>query len=664
MSTIIPKQWLDLTYSSTGLTADDIKYSDTTSVKSVLDNMNYTLSEYNTQLSSRSLTVTKSGTGSGTITSNPSGINCGNTCEYQYDLNSTITLTASPDSTSVFSGWSGGATGSNSTTTVTMSSNQIVNAIFDKMCTLTVTKAGTGSGTVTSNPSGINCGATCSYQFLYGTSVVLTATPDSSSAFSGWSGDTVGTDTTITVTMNSNKNVTATFNPAYTLTITKSGSGTGIVTSNPSGINCGATCSYRFVSGTSVTLTATADSSSIFSGWSGDATGSNTTVMITMNANKNVTVTFNPSYTLTITKSGSGTGTVSSSPSGIYCGGVCSYQFASGTSITLTATADAGSVFGGWSGDVTDTNTTTTVTMSANKSVTATFNVVPSNGYFAGGYNGSTYYSFIDKLLFSNDSRTTLSTILSQSVEWQSACNSILAGYFAGGTNGNYQSFMDKLLFSNEYRTTLATTLSQIVWGQSACNSTLAGYFAGGQASSYQSFIDKLLLSNESHSALSTILSQSVVCQSACNSTLAGYFAGGYNAYYQSFIDKLLFSSEYRTTLSTTLSQSVEWQPACNSTLSGYFAGGYNGSYQSFIDKLLFSNESRSTLTATLSKIIGYQSACNSTLTGYFAGGGNSNGYQSFIDKLLFSNESRSTLSTILSQSVINQSACQSGGVL
>jgi hypothetical protein len=591
MSTIIPKQWLDLTYSSTGLTADDIKYSDTTSVKSVLDNMNYTLSEYNTQLSSRSLTVTKSGTGSGTITSNPSGINCGNTCEYQYDLNSTITLTASPDSTSVFSGWSGGATGSNSTATVTMSSNQIVNAIFDKMCTLTVTKAGTGSGTVTSNPSGINCGATCSYQFLYGTSVVLTATPDSGSAFSGWSGDTVGTDTTITVTMNSNKNVTATFNPAYTLTITKSGSGTGIVTSNPSGINCGATCSYRFVSGTSVILEAIPDSSSVFLGWSGDVISSSSITIINMNSNKSVTAIFADNM---------------------------------------------------------------------------------SNGYFAGGINNNgSSQSFIDKLLFSNESQSTLTTTLSRSVNRQSACNSTLAGYFAGGSNSAFQNFIDKLLFSNESRTTLTATLSQSVYVQSACNSSLAGYFAGGYSGNniYLSVIDKLLFSNDSRSTLTATLSQSMYIQSACNSTSAGYFAGGCdyngNAYInQSFIDKLLFSDESRTTLTATLSQTIYNQSACNSSLAGYFTGGNNNGYQSFIDKLLFSNDSRTTLSATLSRTVQDQSACNSTLSGYFTGGDIGSYYYSFIDKLLFSNEYRSTLTIALSQPVERQSACQSGGIL
>lgn len=55
--------------------------------------------------------------------------------------------------------------------------------------TLTVAKAGTGIGTVTSSPQGITCGGTCQASFVFGTVVTLTATPDSGSFFSGWSGD-------------------------------------------------------------------------------------------------------------------------------------------------------------------------------------------------------------------------------------------------------------------------------------------------------------------------------------------------------------------------------------------------------------------------------------------------------------------------------------------
>jgi hypothetical protein len=302
---------------------------------------------------------------------------------------------------------------------------------------------------------------------------------------------------------------------------------------------------------------------------------------------------------------------------------------------------------------------------------------VIASGYFAGGAN-SNYQSYIDKLLFNNETRTTLTATLSQTIEYQYACNSSSSGYFAGGyyydstANVNYcYSFIDKLLFSNETRTTLTTTLSQNVYRHSACNSTLDGYFAGGENSSngfiYYSHIDKLLFSNESRSTLAATLSQSIYYQSACNSTSSGYFAGGWmsssNIY--SFIDKLVFSNDLRTTLTATLSQSAGYQSACNSSLAGYFAGGAGSSsnYYSFIDKLLFSDDSRSTLSATLSQSIYWQPPCNSSLAGYFAGGDNSN-YKSYIDKLLFSNETRTTLTATLSQSIYGQSACQSGNIL
>ena len=77
--------------------------------------------------------------------------------------------------------------------------------------TLSVAKAGTGSGTVTSSPTGINCGADCSEPYSEGTSVSLTATPDSGSTFSGWSGACAGTGS-CALSMTANRSVTATFN--------------------------------------------------------------------------------------------------------------------------------------------------------------------------------------------------------------------------------------------------------------------------------------------------------------------------------------------------------------------------------------------------------------------------------------------------------------------
>lgn len=79
-----------------------------------------------------------------------------------------------------------------------------------KSFTLTVSVIGTGGGTVTSNPVGINCGNDCSQSYGSGTSVTLTATPDANSVFAGWFGVCSGTGSCV-VAMNSNKAVTATF---------------------------------------------------------------------------------------------------------------------------------------------------------------------------------------------------------------------------------------------------------------------------------------------------------------------------------------------------------------------------------------------------------------------------------------------------------------------
>lgn len=82
--------------------------------------------------------------------------------------------------------------------------------------TLSVSKAGTGSGTVTSSPAGISCGADCSEPYSSGTSVILTATAASGSTFAGWSGDSDCSDGA--VTMNANKTCTATFNQTTSTT--------------------------------------------------------------------------------------------------------------------------------------------------------------------------------------------------------------------------------------------------------------------------------------------------------------------------------------------------------------------------------------------------------------------------------------------------------------
>ena len=243
---------------------------------------------------------------------------------------------------------------------------------------LTVSKS--GSGSVTSSPTGISCGSMCSTAFTTGSTVTLTATPSAGYLLSGWGGACSGTQATCAVTLDAAKSVSAAFALApvpYTLSVVRSGTGSGTVTSSPAGINCGATCSASYTSGTSVTLTASPVSGSVFSGWSGACSGTQTTCTVSMTASRSVTASFNPTpvpYTLSVTKSGTGSGSVTSSPAGISCGNTCSASFNSGTSVKLTAKASTASVFAGWSGACAGTSSSCTVTMSAARSVGALFN--------------------------------------------------------------------------------------------------------------------------------------------------------------------------------------------------------------------------------------------------------------------------------------------------
>src|SRR5438132_13268502 len=116
--------------------------------------------------------------------------------------------------------------------------------------------------------------------------------------------------------MDSSKSATAAFVPiTYTLAVSVGQGGT--VTRSPAGIDCGATCSASFNSGTPVTLTATPASGWMFQGWGGACSGTGT-CNLTMTANQNVSAAFVPiTYTLGVSIAGGQGGKVTSSPVGI-----------------------------------------------------------------------------------------------------------------------------------------------------------------------------------------------------------------------------------------------------------------------------------------------------------------------------------------------------------
>jgi len=239
------------------------------------------------------LTVKVEGDGSGSVTSSPAGINCGSDCTEIYDAGTGVTLTATPQGGSTFAGWSGACTGSSTTCTLTMNASKSVTATFTTKPVLTVAKSGTGGGSVTSSPPGINCGNDCNEPYDPGTSVTLTATPNGTSTFAGWTGACAGTGG-CTVTMNGSKSVTAMFTAeGQTLSVTIGGTGSGTVASNTGGISCPGICSAAYAPGTDVILTAAWDDAVVeFAGWGGACNGSNPTCTVTMDGSKSVTATF------------------------------------------------------------------------------------------------------------------------------------------------------------------------------------------------------------------------------------------------------------------------------------------------------------------------------------------------------------------------------------
>ena len=203
--------------------------------------------------------------------------------------------------------------------------------------TLSVTAAGNGTGTVTSDP-GINCGEDCQESYDHGTTVTLTATPSENSDFTGFTGcdddppvARIRAVDTCTVTMDRARDVTATFTlKLRRLTIQKSGNGDGAY-------DCvDEPCDYFH--GTAVTITADPDANSDFGGFTGcDSTPTADTCTVTMTADRTVTANHTlKKRTLTVTRAGNSSGTVVSDP-GIDCGSDCSQDYDHGTAVTLTA---------------------------------------------------------------------------------------------------------------------------------------------------------------------------------------------------------------------------------------------------------------------------------------------------------------------------------------
>lgn len=159
---------------------------------------------------------------------------------------------------------------------------------------LTVEVIGDGSGTVTSEPPGIDCSSenrVCSANFEEGTRALLEAAPGENSAFAGW-GEACEGIAPCDVLLDASKTVTATFERShFVLKVQRGGAGEGRVVSTPSGIDCGSECQSVYPKGTRVSMEAIPAEGSIFEGWEGACSG-NGQCLVDMNEDLEVTAIF------------------------------------------------------------------------------------------------------------------------------------------------------------------------------------------------------------------------------------------------------------------------------------------------------------------------------------------------------------------------------------
>lgn len=254
--------------------------------------------------------VTLSKSGSGTVISDPAGIDCGKTCTAQYDQDARVTLTATPAEGSNFIGWSGACEGT-APCIIKMTANKSVAAKFfaPAAYALQVTSPKRDyywlyppkalAGTVTSVPEGINCGVNnkaCKYAFGKDAVVTLTATPQPGYYLKRWDGCATPNGLTCTVTVTKpTTTITPRFAalPKYALRVSKTKYGS--ITSAPAGLKCKAgakSCSAKFVTGTEVVLTAWPATDRRFVLWGGVCSGTAPTCAIRMDAKKKVSAAF------------------------------------------------------------------------------------------------------------------------------------------------------------------------------------------------------------------------------------------------------------------------------------------------------------------------------------------------------------------------------------
>jgi len=290
-----------------------------------------------------------------------------------FDVGTSVTVSARPNAGYTFVDWTENGTRVSTSSNIqfTLNANRTFVANFRAI------PASQFAVLLTSSPA---AGGTTDGEGAYpaGTSVTITSVANTGYTFTNWtdlaSGAVVSTSPNYTFALTANRTLVANFLlNTYTLTVNAVN---GTVSKAPN--------QTTYNHGSNVVLTATPAAGYVFTSWSGDATGTTNPLTVNMTSNKTITANFTAipvnQFTLTVNAVNGSVSKVADQPT-----------YASGSTVVLTATPAAGYNFTSWSGDATGSVNPITVTMNANKTITANFSPIaaPLFSSIFGAFGGS-----------------------------------------------------------------------------------------------------------------------------------------------------------------------------------------------------------------------------------------------------------------------------------
>ncbi len=269
----------------------------------------------------------------------------------EFDRERPLEISATANENWVFSEWQGDHTGSENPVIITIDSDKDIAAIFIKR-DYPLTLLTEGEGQIIEQ---IVQQRTTDYP--HGTTIELTAQPAAGWEFNRWEGDLEGDENPATITIDGETEVTGIFTRIeYPLTVNIVGEGDveqEVVQMRTT----------DYTAGTAVQLTAIPEDDWAFSEWAGDASGADTTIIITVDGPKEVTATFLRTFQFTAVAQPEEGGVITPEDG----------RYIRDTTFEVTAEPNQGWLFTGWEGDFTGTVNPFSLTMNGNKTIVANF---------------------------------------------------------------------------------------------------------------------------------------------------------------------------------------------------------------------------------------------------------------------------------------------------